>query len=275
MKRLNLDNHSPFHKTGHTSKGDQRKWKIGDRWYKADYMGYESLAEVLVSHFLERSNLRYPFVRYQLVQIEYAEEQLNACQSQNFLMQNEILVPLEKLYRQYTGESLATKMAEFAEPSERIQYLVEEVEKITGINDFGKYITAVLEIDAFFLNEDRHTNNLAVVYSENTKQYSFSPIFDQGLCLFADTRLDYPLRLSLEECMKKIQAKPFSTDFDEQLDAAEALYGVQVQFDFSMKDLENEITRLAEKYSPVICERIQQLMRQQFRKYKYLIKQKA
>ena len=44
--------------------------------------------------------------------------------------------------------------------------------------------------------------------------------------------------------MKKIQAKPFSTDFDEQLDAAEALYGVQVQFDFSMKDLENEITRL-------------------------------
>ena len=274
MKRLNLDNHSPFHKTGHTSKGDQRKWKIGDRWYKADYMGYESLAEVLVSHFLERSNLRYPFVRYQLVQIEYAEEQLNACQSQNFLMQNEILVPLEKLYRQYTGESLATKMAEFAEPSERIQYLVEEVEKITGINDFGKYITAVLEIDAFFLNEDRHTNNLAVVYSENTKQYSFSPIFDQGLCLFADTRLDYPLRLSLEECMKKIQEKPFSTDFDEQLDAAEALYGVQVQFDFSMKDLENEITRLTEKYSPVICERIQQLMRQQFRKYKYLIKQK-
>ena len=47
MKRLNLDNHSPFHKTGHTSKGDQRKWKVGDRWYKADYMGYESLAEVL------------------------------------------------------------------------------------------------------------------------------------------------------------------------------------------------------------------------------------
>lgn len=53
MKRRNLDNHSPFHKTGHTSKGDQRKWKVGDRWYKVDYMGYESLAEVLVSHFLE------------------------------------------------------------------------------------------------------------------------------------------------------------------------------------------------------------------------------
>ena len=42
MKRRNLDNHSPFHKTGHTSKGDQRKWEIDGIWYKADYMGYES-----------------------------------------------------------------------------------------------------------------------------------------------------------------------------------------------------------------------------------------
>lgn len=169
-------------------------------------------------------------------------------------------------------ESLATKMSGFAEPSERIQYLVEEIKKITGIQDFGKYITAVLEIDAFFLNEDRHTNNLAVIYNENTKQYSLSPIFDQGLCLFADTRLDYPLHLSVEACMKKIQAKPFSTDFDEQLDAAEALYGVQIRLGFSVKELEEEIESLTEDYSPVIRERILQLMRQQFRKYKYLIK---
>ena len=53
MKNVNLDTYSPFHKTGHTSKGDQRKWKVDGIWYKADYMGYESLAEVLVSHFLE------------------------------------------------------------------------------------------------------------------------------------------------------------------------------------------------------------------------------
>ena len=47
MKNVNLDTYSPFHKTGHTSKGDQRKWKVDGIWYKADYMGYESLAEVL------------------------------------------------------------------------------------------------------------------------------------------------------------------------------------------------------------------------------------
>ena len=62
----------------------------------------------------------------------------------------------------------------------------------------------MLEIDAFFLNEDRHTNNIAVIYNEKTQVYSISPLFDQGLCLFADTNMDYPLSLSYEECLKKL-----------------------------------------------------------------------
>ena len=41
MEIRNFDAYSPLHKSGHTSKGDQLKWKIDDRWYKADYMGYE------------------------------------------------------------------------------------------------------------------------------------------------------------------------------------------------------------------------------------------
>ena len=77
-----------------------------------------------------------------------------------------MLIPLEKLFRQYTGESLAVKLAEFADVRERIRYLVEQVENITGIKKFGKYITEMIEIDVFFLNEDRHTNNIAVLYDE-------------------------------------------------------------------------------------------------------------
>jgi len=30
---------------GHTSKGDQPKWKQSGNWYKADHMGYEALSE--------------------------------------------------------------------------------------------------------------------------------------------------------------------------------------------------------------------------------------
>ena len=57
-------------------------------------------------------------------------------------------------------------------------------------------------------------------------------MFDQGLCLFADTSQDYPLEQSVEKCLEIIEAKPFSRDFDGQLDAAEELYGVQLRFLF-------------------------------------------
>lgn len=106
---------------------------------------------------------------------------------------------------------------------------------MTGIQNFGAYLTAMLEIDAFFLNEDRHTNNIAVLYDTETEQYSPSPLFDQGLCLFADISNDYPLDLPMDVCMERIEAKPFSSDFDTQLDAAEELYGIQLHFPLLQK----------------------------------------
>ena len=44
---------------GHSSKGNQWKWMQNSRWYKADYMGYEALAEILVSRLLEYSDTDY------------------------------------------------------------------------------------------------------------------------------------------------------------------------------------------------------------------------
>ena len=37
---------------------------------------------------------------------------------------------------------------------------------------------------------------------------------------------------SLVECRKIVEAKPFSRDFDEQMDEAEAVYGKQLSFHF-------------------------------------------
>lgn len=42
------------------------------------------------------------------------------------------MIPIEKLHRQYTGESLASRLTDFEETSKKIQYLVEKVEN-TGI----------------------------------------------------------------------------------------------------------------------------------------------
>lgn len=271
MKNLNFTEYSPMHKTGHTSKGDQLKWKIDDIWYKADYMGYEGLSEVLVSSLLKKSSCPFSFVGYEPVTIEYDGKILQGCSSLNFLSENQILIPLEKLYRRYTGESLAIKLLEFIDVSERIQYLVDQVVEITGIRNFGEYLTAMLEIDSFFMNEDRHTNNIAVIYDEKAQQYLLSPFFDQGLCMFADINQDYPLDQLLEYCMGKIEAKPFSSSFDIQLDAAEDLYGTQIRFRFTFKDVQDELQKISKKYPKEVSERIEQFMRIQMRKYSYLM----
>ena len=41
-----------------SSKGNQLKWEAGGMWYKADYMGYEGLAEYMVSGLLSYSNMK-------------------------------------------------------------------------------------------------------------------------------------------------------------------------------------------------------------------------
>lgn len=40
-----------------SSKGNQLKWEHEGIWYKADYTGYEGLAEYMVSNLLRYSNL--------------------------------------------------------------------------------------------------------------------------------------------------------------------------------------------------------------------------
>ena len=124
----------------------------------------------------------------------------------------------------------------------------------------------------FFVNEDRHTNNIAVIYNEKTQRYSLSPLFDPGLCIFADTSVDYPLELSYEACLEKIESKPFSMDFDIQLEAAEELYGTQIDFNFNIEDVNAILDSVAGIYSEEICNRIRELLRYQIRKYSYLIK---
>ena len=41
-----------------SSKGNQLKWENNGIWYKADYTGYEGLAEYMISHLLKFSFLQ-------------------------------------------------------------------------------------------------------------------------------------------------------------------------------------------------------------------------
>ena len=262
----------------HSSKGNQLKWLQDGWWYKADAFGYESLAETAVSHLLQKSNIT-ESILYEPILIRYRDKEYRGCRSRNFRGEKEELIPLERLARNYTGFGLAKQLAHIADVKERIRYAEELVRNVTGIENFGPYITKILEIDAFFLNEDRHTNNIALLYDTQTKEYRLCPFFDMGLSLFSDTREAYPLTMSYEECCKEITAKPFHRDFDEQLDAANELYGCYLKFSVAASRIDRVIEEIEEVYrggqddrwyTKEELARVQSVLRYQARKYSYM-----
>jgi len=254
---------------GHSSKGNQLKWRRGDYWYKADYMGYEGLAEVLVSRLLARTGAP-GLVEYSPVMIAYRENTFRGCKSRNFLGSEEELITADRLIRQFTGRNLSAELGRIADVKERILYLVENVTEITGLNEFGAYLTAALEIDAVFLNEDRHVNNIAVIHCGEEQGYRLCPYFDYGLSLYADTTVDFKLGVPLEECRRRIEAKPFCRDFDEQMDLAEELYGKQFRFRFDERDIRKELVLMKEFYEEEALKRVEMVLNRQRAKYGYL-----
>jgi len=271
MKTINPNKIEPFKFGDSSSKGNQPKWFVDGIWYKLDDMGREGLAEVLISRLLHKSNIKYPFVDYSPVQIEYKNRSCNGCESKHFLENDWILVPLEYLFKQNTGTGLSRHFRDISTVEERIKYTVDKVIEFTKLKDFGKYLTTVLEIDAFFLNEDRHTKNIVVLYNPQIRNYSYCPIFDQGSSLLLDCSWDFSMSLSIDECIERANAKPFSTNFNEQLKAAENLYGIQLQFSFESNDIFDAIEDMMEMYGDGVCVKAGLIIMKQMERYEYLM----
>ena len=286
LQDLNLDFYDPWNiveKTqGHM--GEDMKWLQDGYWYKADQFGYESLAEVVASHLLGQSSIKEAAV-YEPVVILYKGKEYRGCRSKNFRYEEELLVSLERLFRNHTTVGLARQLSRISDIKEKIRYTEETVRKITKIEDFGIYLTKMFEMDAFFFNEDRHTNNISILYNKETDRYRLCPFYDMGLSLFADTKVDFPLGNDYFVCKEKIIAKPFHRNFDEQLDAANVLYGSYLKFDFSASRVVDVLMELREKYllndtdisrgridgfSLHEFQRVEETLRYQAAKYKYM-----
>lgn len=253
---------------GHfSSKGNQWKWRDGEFWYKADYLGYEALSEYITSKLLLKSNA--PVVQYELIKGFYEKKEFTGCESKNFLLPDQELITLQKLYQIHKEESLVKRLAGM-ETEEKIKHVVDFVADVTGLSDFGKYLTMLLEIDALFLNEDRHMNNIAVLYNRDKGDYSYCPIFDNGAALFSDTTISFPLSMDAYECIREIKAKPFSEDFSEQVDTAEALFGIQLSVWFDVSDADALLSESSEYYGSEIRTRVYDTVREQLRRYSYL-----
>lgn len=145
-------------------------------------------------------------------------------------------------------------------------------EKATGLRNFGRYMAKMLTIDTLFLNEDRHTHIIAVLTNARG-DYACCPIFDQGAGLLADTTMDYPLGEDIYALMSTVRPKTFCESFDEQLEIAEELYGEQIHFSCTRKDVETMLSVIPENmYGGEILSRVRDVLFEQMRKYGYLFK---
>ena len=69
-----------------SSKGNQLKWATNGYWYKADYTGYEGLAEYMISQLLKKSTLlEEEYVLYELEEIKYKSMMYHGTKSMDFL----------------------------------------------------------------------------------------------------------------------------------------------------------------------------------------------
>ena len=254
-----------------SSKGNQLKWESDGVWYKADYTGYEGLAEYMVSGLLKHSNMNEEeYILYQTEEIGYKKALYRGCRSGNFLPDGWQLITLERLFQNLHGQSLYMSIFRIQGTKERARFLTEQVEQMTGLEDFGVYLSRLLTIDALFLNEDRHMHNIAVL-RDGTGGYHYCPVFDNGCALLSDTQMDYPMGEDIIDLIPQVRSKTLCSDFMEQLETVETLYGQSLKFSYDEHDI--EILMEKEPYYPKdIKMRVRDILLQQRRTYRYLFR---
>ena len=273
MIEYEMSNPPKDYSDSHTSKGNQLKWKEDGYWYKANQFGYEGLSEYVVTYFLKNVDVPFPFVKYSQAMIRYKKRLYHGCRSRDFYLENPYLqgceiVPIERLHRQYTTRGLSKHLSQIKDVKSRVEYTVEFVRDITGLSDFADYLSFLIQIDAFFLNEDRHMHNIAVLMNPDGT-FEYCPIFDNGAALMSDTTMDYPLIGDMYSMLTDVEAKTISRNFDEQLDLSENYCGAHMTFSFTKKDVEKLLDEVS-IYPDEIKNRVRDLVFYQMGKYQYL-----
>ena len=244
-----------------SSKGNQEKWKDGNRWYKLDQFGYEGLAETVISRLLETSNIEtetpFRFARYRMERLHVHGRDRNGCSSADFLRPGESIITLSHLFRRME-RSLKDTLARLPSDKRRIAYLAEATAETTGLKQFPQYLTLLFEVDALFLNDDRHLNNIAVL--EKNGVFDYCPIFDNGAGLLSNTQTA-PMDIDPAELIRSATARPFQTTFNRQIIHARNLYGPQLQIpQFSeaelRKVLEEPLSYYAQRDRGIIADRV-------------------
>lgn len=199
-----------------SSKGDQSKWRVGNKWVKQNTRGYEGLAEVLASLVLAHSTLEEKdYVKYYPCEIVLPEGDTSiGCYSHDFRGKLQE-VTLERLFEANFTSTDPILNDKSLSTVEKFEQIMQQVQVFTGL-DVRDDIARLLAFDALILNEDRHTNNILFLYNPVEKSWQLAPIFDNGLSLLSDEK-DYAPGKPLTILKRKVKAKPFNSSFSKQL----------------------------------------------------------
>lgn len=192
---------------GATSKGNQPKYLLEDNFIKLDMMGYESISEVVISEFLNYTNI--PHVDYCFFHNYIRGSLREGCICKSFISNGESVVSLYRLLDSVNFKKSLKRL----NGKDLLDYIIAETNEMVGL-DVREYLRVMFTVDAIVLNEDRHLNNICLIKSE--KGYKLAPLFDFGLSLLSDLE-EYPYGESVLRLSRKVKCKPFSVSFKKQL----------------------------------------------------------
>ena len=254
--------------TATSSKGNQTKWCKDGMWVKADFMGYEGIAECLSSVIAHNTNIGdfAPIVDYFACDGTAEEQVYTGCYSKNFLNAGESCVTTQRLMTFKYGKTLVRHLEKMS-TKDRVKTVVDFMLDETAISNFGEWLTCLMEFDALILNEDRHLHNVAVI-RKSDGTYRLMPLFDNGAAFCSDTTKDYPLSMPIQACVRKVKAKPFNTNFNTQISACRELYGEQLRVDLAEQDITSELLGSFVGYPQAVRARILSIIRLQLQAWK-------
>ena len=225
-----------------SSKGEQEKYydtekrsyiKLPfyfDEKYWKDYM-VEHLSGMI---FGEDYTLGVDIVQQEIVM---TNRELHAVRSKDFCHDGEQWLPMGRIY-----ERFHVYVEDCRSGSERLFQLIYTAKDECGV-DIVPYLTVMFIADLLLLNEDRHYNNLGLLYKADGS-YAAAPLFDFGLGLFEhDTNYE---NKSLEEIDPfNIRLRPLGVDglkaleylvdiADNREDIAYVVSGIRTDLDKSL-----------------------------------------
>lgn len=208
---------SSTNRVSSSPKGNQPKWETGTKFYKQDNFPNESLAEYLVSLFLESSNCPVPFISYRL-------ETRDLCSSPNYKPRSLMFPFAQMLTFELTFDESNQKVGKGSptfnswykrvwsrlSAEGRVNYLIELFAKY-GVprEESLAYLTAMVELDTLVFNTDRHFNNFGLIYDLEEQRYKPMFLFDQGFSLAVGEGILGSVRKLTDPYRVKMQ--PFST----------------------------------------------------------------